>query len=135
MGRLSPPNKEKELAQSNLVRVTSFVPTRKPGMLIGPCKQDSLEALIAVIKQAQAENKGITFMLFENAPNPDYPDRKSVASLTVAVERDRPAPGGGPGRRPIGNAPRSGGRPDPLKGVGLFGGNAKQAEQTEGGSW
>lgn len=112
---------------STMNRVAYFVPIKgKEGMAVGPVSEDQLKTLIGVLEDAHSQKKGIVFFLFRNEPDPEQ-GRKSIATLTVAVERDRPQ---GNYRKPIGSVPKSEGpaKPNPL--VGLFG-NEKQAERQE----
>lgn len=102
-------------------RIAYFSPSKKrENMFVGPVSVEQLDSLIGVIKEAKAAQKGIVFFLWKNEPREG---RKSVATLTVAVQNDRPM-NDGPGRRPIGSAPqsnRSSGS-DPL--AGLVGGSS-----------
>lgn len=103
-------------------RIAYFSPSKKrENMFVGPVSAEQLDSLIGVIKQAKANGKGIVFFLWKNEPREG---RKSVATLTVAEQMDRPQ-GDSPARRPIGNAPQSNksGGADPL--AGLMGGGSK----------
>lgn len=103
----------------NMNRISYFTPTRRDGMFVGIVNEDNLTSLIDVIKDAKGQGKSIVFFLWRNEPKEG---RKSVATLTVAVQQDRPS-GDGPSRRPIGtSAPaQAPAARDPL--AGLMGGS------------
>lgn len=104
------------MAQEQLIRVAYFTPTKRDGMFVGVCSDKNLDALIEVIRDARTQNKNLVFMLWRNEPREG---RKSVATLTVTVERDRPQ-----ARRPIESTPPPA-KSDPL--AGLLGGGGKTA--------
>lgn len=107
-------------------RIAYFVPVQKrDGLAVGPVSDEQFAALLGVLAEAKEQGKRPVFFLWRNEPDPEK-NRKSIATLTVAVERDRPQ-GQNVGRKPIGNtqsAPKS----DPL--ANLFAdkksGNTKQ---------
>lgn len=103
-------------------RVSYFTPIKgKEGMAVGPVSAEQLDLLLKTISDARDVGKGIVFFLFKNEPDPEK-GRKSIATLTVAVERDRPQSSGGYQRRPIANTTPP--KTDPMK--DFLGGNTKQ---------
>jgi len=102
----------------NMNRISYFTPTRRDGMFVGIVNEENLDSLISVIKDAKGQGKSIVFFLWRNEPKEG---RKSVATLTVAVQQDHRPSVDGPSRRPIGTtAPSAPAKADPL--AGLMGG-------------
>jgi len=107
-------------------RISYFTPTKnREGLAVGPVSDEQLNTLLRTIQEARDSGKGIVFFLWKNEPNPEL-NRKSIATLTVAVAQDRPQYNA-TGRKPIANtAAPAPPKNDPLK--DLLGGNPKQAK-------
>lgn len=108
-------------------RIAYFVPIKgKEGMAVGPVSPEQLQTLIDTLSAAKEQGKGIVFFLFRNEPDEK---RRSIATLTVAVERDRPQGNYRTERKPIGGTTPTVPKTDPLK--NLFG-NQEQTSAKKG---
>lgn len=111
-------------------RIAYFVPVKnKEGLAVGVLSDEQFEMLLRVAEEAKSQGKRPVFFLWRNEPDPER-GRKSIATLTMAVERDRPQFQQNTGRRPIGNTSAP---PDPMK--TLFGSGSGNAKQTQQKGW
>lgn len=67
------------------VRLTGLFKTKRPGLFVGTCRAEDLKQLIAKIKAAKEEDKGLTFFVWKNQ------GEGPTLSLSVDVEQERPA--------------------------------------------
>lgn len=85
------------------VRLTGFFPTKRRGLFVGGMKQEQLQGLIDLLKQAYEQKKGLTFFLWQQGrgEGPEF-------AVTADLERERDdrgssgyggRSGGGPRRR------------------------------------
>ena len=111
-------------------RISYFVPTKRPGLAVGPVNPDQLESLLKVLEDAREQKKPIVFFLWANQPDPEK-GKKSIATLTVAVGQDRPEVQS-VGRRPIANTepPKRNAAMD-----NFFGGDSGKPKQAAPRGW